>query len=115
MFAALNRNKMKQQLNEIKRLQELAGVVENEVTSIDDPNIHDDVPSVRLTIDDEHGRDTMYVEISGFFHDEGNGKIAVLKNNQPLQDLLAKTLQAEFQKAFRKAVHGVTGEPFGIN
>ena len=58
---------MKQQLNEIKRLQELAGVVENEVTSIDDPNIHDDVPSVRLTIDDEHGRDTMYVEISGFF------------------------------------------------
>jgi hypothetical protein len=105
---------MKQQLNEIKRLQELAGVVENEVTSLDDPNVYDDVPSVRLTIDDEHGKDVMFVEINGFFHDEGNGKIALLKNNKPLQDLLAKTLQSEFQKAFRRAVHSVTGEPFGI-
>jgi hypothetical protein len=105
---------MKQQLNEVKRLQELAGVVENEVNSIDDPNIYDDVPSIRLTIDDSQGRDTMFVEVSAFFHDEGEGKIALLKNNQPLQDLLMKVLQSEFQKAYRKAVHSVTGEPFGI-
>jgi hypothetical protein len=56
----------------------------------------------------------MFVEVSSFFHDEGNGKIAVLKNNPALQAVLTKALQIEFQKAFRRAVHGVTGEPFGI-
>jgi hypothetical protein len=105
---------MKQQLNEVKRMQELAGVVENEVNSIDNPNIFDDVPSVRINIDDTQGRDIMFVDISTFFHDEGDGKIALLKGNEALQELLMKVLQVEFQKAYRKAVHSVTGIPFGI-
>lgn len=106
---------MKQQLNEIKRLQELAGVVdENEVNSIDDPNIFDDVPSVRVTIDDEDGRPKMFLELSAFFHDEGDGKINLLKDNPALQELLMKTVQQQAQKMFRQSVHSILGQPFGI-
>ena len=105
---------MKQQLNEIKRLQELAGVVENEVNAIDDPNIFDDVPSVRITVDDQDGRPKMFLELSAFFHDEGNGKIELLKDNPMLQELLMKAIQQQAQKMFRHTVHSVLGKPFGI-
>ena len=46
---------MKQQLNEVKRLQELAGVVgEEEHNYLEDLNPIDDVPSVKLDIDDKN-------------------------------------------------------------
>jgi hypothetical protein len=106
---------MKHQLNEIKRLQELAGVVdENEVNSLDDPNIYDDVPSVRITIDDEDGRPKMFLELSAFFHDEGDGKIDLLRDNPMLQELLMQAIQQQAQKMFRHTVHSVLGKPFGI-
>ena len=102
-------------MNTLRRFQELAGIAkENEVNSIDDPNMYDDVPSVRINIDDHDGTDKMFIEISSLFHDEGNGKVTLLKNNPALQEVLMKALQVEIQKAFRTAVHSVTGEPFGI-
>lgn len=99
-------------INESKRLQELAGIVgEEEHNYLKDPNPGDDVPSVKLDIDDNG---TMRIELSAFFHDRSNGKIPLLKDNPALQDVVMKAIQIESQKAFRKAVHGVLGIPYGL-
>lgn len=103
---------MKQQLNEIKRLQELAGVVgEEEHNYLDEPNEVDDLPSVKLDVDDNG---LMKINLSTFFHTKDNGKTPLLANNPALQDVLMKAIQIEAQKAFRKAVHGVLGMPYGL-
>ena len=103
---------MKQYINEVKRLQELAGLVgEEEHSYLEDPNPIDDLPSVKLDIDDNG---TMKIELSAFFHDKTNGKIPLLANNPALQDVVMKAIQIEAQKAFRKAVHGVLGIPYGL-
>jgi hypothetical protein len=103
---------MKHPINEIKRLQELAGIVsEDEHNYLEDPNPEDDIPSVKLDIDDNG---TMKIELSAFFHDKSNGKIALLANNPALQDVVMKAIQIESQKAFRRAVHGVLGIPYGL-
>jgi len=39
----------------------------------------------------------------------------ILRNNPALQDKVMQMLQAEFQKTFRRVIHGVLGEPFGLN
>ena len=94
------------------RLQELAGIVgEDEHSMLVDPNPMDDVPSVKLDID-ENG--TMRIELSAFFHDKSNGKIPLLANNPALQEVVMKAIQIESQKAFRRAVHGVLGIPYGL-
>jgi hypothetical protein len=103
---------MKQQLNEAKRLQELAGVVdEEEHNHLPDRELMDDIPSVKLYIND-HGM--MRIKLSAFYHDPSNGKIALLKDNPALQELVMKAIQMETQKAFRRAVHGVLGIPYGL-
>lgn len=103
---------MKQQLNEVKRLQELAGVVgEEEHNYLEDPNPTDDVPSVKLDIDDNG---LMKIELTAFFHTKDNGKVPLLINNPALQEVVMKAIQIESQKAFRKAVHGVLGIPYGL-
>lgn len=103
---------MKRQLNEIKRLQELAGVVgEDEHNFLEDPNPLDDLPSVKLDIDHSG---LMKIELTAFFHDSTNGKVPLLANNPALQEVVMKAIQLESQKAFRKAIHGVLGIPYGL-
>jgi hypothetical protein len=103
---------MKQLINESRRLQELAGIVDEEESNyLEDPNPGDDVPSVKLDIDDNG---TMRIQLSAFFHDRSNGKIPLLANNPALQDVVMKAIQIEAQKAFRRAVHGVLGIPYGL-
>jgi hypothetical protein len=84
---------------------------ESESNYMEDPNPLDDVPSVKLDIDDNG---TMRIELSALFHNKDNGKIPLLKDNPALQDVVMKAIQIESQKAFRKAVHGVLGIPYGL-
>lgn len=103
---------MKQRLNEVKRLQELAGVVdEEEHNHLPDQELMDDVPSVKLYINDNG---MMRIELSAFYHDPSNGKIPLLIGNPVLQELVMEAIQKETQKAFRRAVHGVLGIPYGL-
>lgn len=71
----------------------------------------DDIPTVKIDIDEDNN---MILQLSTFFHDGNNGKIALLKNNPVLQDLLMKAIQIESQKMFRKTVHGILGIPYGL-
>jgi len=103
---------MKQQLNEVKRLQKLAGVVdERESNYLEEPNTIDDIPSVKLDIDDSG---MMKIELTAFYHGPENGKIPLLIDNPVLQELVMRAIQEESQKAFRRAVHGVLGIPYGL-
>jgi hypothetical protein len=98
-------------MNDLKRLKELAGIGEEEFNMIPDENPLDDIPGIKIEIDDNNN---MLVQMSAQYHDSTNGKIALLKNNPVLQDLVMKAVQMETQKAFRKAVHGVLGIPYGL-
>lgn len=86
-------------------------VKEDEQNSLLDNNLLDDIPSVNIDIDDNNN---MTLQLSAFFHSKDNGKIALLKNNPVLQDVLMKAIQVEAQKMFRKTVHGILGLPFGL-
>jgi hypothetical protein len=98
-------------MNDLKRFQELAGIKEEEFNMLPDENPLDDVPGIKIDIDDNNN---MFVQMSAQYHDSTNGKIALLKNNPALQEVLMKSIQIEAQKAFRKAVHGVLGIPYGL-
>ena len=98
-------------MDELKRLKELAGIEEEEVNILPDENPLDDVPGIEIKIDDNNN---MLVQMSAQYHDSTNGKIAMLKDNPALQEVLMKAIQIESQKAFRKAVHGVLGIPYGL-
>ena len=98
-------------MNELKRLKELAGIEEEEINILPDENPLDDVPGIAIKIDDNNN---MFVQMSAQYHDSTNGKIALLKDNPALQEVLMKAIQIESQKAFRKAVHGVLGIPYGL-
>ena len=98
-------------MNELKRFQELAGIQESEVNILPDENPLDDIPGIAINIDDSNN---MMVQMSALYHDSTNGKIALLKDNPALQELVMKAIQQETQKAFRKAVHGVLGIPYGL-
>lgn len=84
---------------------------ESESNQMIDQNPMDDLPSVDMDIDDDGN---MTIRLSAFFHSKDNGKIALLGDNQALQDVLLKAIQLETQKAFRSAVHGVLGKPYGL-
>jgi hypothetical protein len=102
----------KQFIAESKRMQELAGIVdEEEHNYLPDLELMDDLPSVKLYIND-HGM--MRIKLSAFYHDPSNGKIPLLINNPALQELVMKAIQMETQKAFRRAIHGVLGIPYGL-
>jgi hypothetical protein len=98
-------------MNELKRFQELAGIQEREFNIIPDENPLDDVPGIVIHIDDDNN---MFVQMSALYHDSTNGKMALLKDNPALQELVMKAIQQETQKAFRKAVHGILGIPYGL-
>jgi hypothetical protein len=106
-------------LTESTRLKKLAGIneedkstyMEDEDNYLPDPELLDDVPSVKLHIND-HG--LMRIKLSAFYHGPENGKIPLLKDNPVLQELVMKAIQMESQKAFRRAVHSVLGIPYGL-
>ena len=98
-------------MNDLKRLKELAGIGEEEVNMLPDENPLDDIPGIKIQIDDNNN---MLVQMSAQYHDSTNGKIALLKDNHVLQELVMKAIQMETQKAFRKAIHGVLGIPYGL-
>ena len=98
-------------MNELKRLRELAGLEVEETNILPDENPLDDSPGIMIDIDDNNN---MFVQMSAQYHDSTNGKIALLKDNPALQEVLMKSIQIEAQKAFRKAVHGVLGIPYGL-
>lgn len=97
---------------ESKRLKKLAGIEEEEHNFLPEPNVIDDVPSVKLDMDDNG---MMKIEVSAFFHGPENRKTPLLANNKVLQDLLMKAIQQESQNAFRRAVHSVLGIPYGLD
>ena len=107
---------MKQQLNEVKRLQELAGVVsEEEHNSLEDRNLFNDIPSIDISIQtDERGEDCLFMNISTLFHSGGNKKISILKDNPQLQQQVMQVMQSEIQKTFRRVIHSILGEPYGL-
>jgi hypothetical protein len=86
---------------------------ENIAYTLQDENVFDDIPSVTMYIDDSDGTDKAFFEISSMYHGD-NGKMTVLKNNPALQQAVAEVLQKEIQKTFRRVVHGILGEPFGL-
>lgn len=98
-------------ITEFKRLQKLAGIKEED-NFLQDENPLDDIPGISIHIDDDNN---MTVQMTALYHDSTNGKIALLKDNPVLQNLVMKAIQAETQNAFRKAVHGVLGLPFGLD
>ena len=98
-------------MDDLKRLKELAGIKEEEMNMLPDENPLDDAPGIQIKIDDNNN---MLVQMSAQYHDSTNGKIAMLKDNPALQEVVMKAIQIEAQKAFRKAVHGVLGIPYGL-
>ena len=86
--------------------------------SLKDDNPFDDVPSIDIQmVDDKEGASSpkAFVNFSSMYHSGDNGKMEILRNNPALQDKVMQMLQAEFQKTFRRVIHGVLGEPFGLN
>jgi len=85
--------------------------------SLKDNNPFDDVPSIDIQIiDDKEGVSSpkAFVNFSSMYHSGDNGKMEILKNNPALQDKVMMALQSEFQKTFRRVIHGILGEPFGL-
>lgn len=82
-----------------------------------DPNDMDDIPSIEVTlVDDGEGHDPdAFFKMSAMYHSGDNGKMEIFKNNPGLQKAVTALLQKEFQKTFRKVIHGVLGEPFGLD
>jgi hypothetical protein len=86
--------------------------------SLKDDNPFDDVPSIDIQmIDDKEGVSSpkAFVNFSSMYHSGDNGKMEILRNNPALQDKVMMALQAEFQKTFRRVIHGILGEPFGLD
>jgi MinD-like ATPase involved in chromosome partitioning or flagellar assembly len=88
-----------------------ADKIKGTTTSAEDYRVFDDVPSVRIHIDDAEEKPRMFAEIGPVYHSGDNGKVEVLKKDKALQEKLAKRLQKDIQEAFRKAVHELVGEP----
>jgi hypothetical protein len=81
-----------------------------------DPTFKNDVPNVEVELIDDGGiksPDAAF-KVSAFYHDGSNGKMRIFKDNPMLQKAVTALLQKEFQKTFRRVIHGVLGEPFGL-
>jgi hypothetical protein len=95
------------------------GKLHEEVISIEDidPNEKDDIPSIRVDLIDD-GTDSSpeaFFKMSALYHSGNNGKMEIFKNNPTLAKSTITLLQKEFQKTFRRVIHGVLGEPFGLD
>jgi len=80
---------------------------------LEDDNEFDDVPSIKMQIIDDGGSSSpmVFFKMSAMYHDGSNGKMEILKDNPELQQAVMLTLQKEFQKTFRKVIHGILGKP----
>jgi hypothetical protein len=79
-----------------------------------DPNPIDDVPSIEIDLYNDPNNPDALFKMSAMYHNKDNGKMKVLKNNPGLQKAVTALLQKEFQKTFRRVIHSVLGEPFGL-
>lgn len=80
---------------------------------LEDDNEFDDVPSIKIQIIDDESSDSpmVFFKMSAMGHGGSNGKMQILKDNPALQEAVMLTLQKEFQKTFRRVIHGLLGEP----
>ena len=101
-------------VSKLKQLvkEEIRKVLENQSTTTGDEDLFDDLPAVDMHIDD-NGQ--MSINIQAMFHSPANGKVAVLLQNPEIRDEVVYTIQQEAQKLFRKTIHGLAGEPFGLD
>ena len=75
-----------------------------------------DIPSIKITLSDDipsSGPEGEF-QISALYHSGDNGKMSILQKHPGLQKAVTALLQKEFQKTFRKVMHGVLGKPFGL-
>jgi len=100
-----------QQLRSLIR-EELAKALENQSTTTGDDNVYDDLPAVDMHIDDNG---MMSITIQSMFHSPDNGKVAVLLSNPEIRDQVVQTIRQEAQSLFRRTIHGLAGEPFGLD
>ena len=92
------------------------GLKENITKIVDiDPNPMDDIPSIKIDLVNDPNSPEAFFNMSAMYHSGDNGKMKVLKNNPELQKAVIALLQKEFQKTFRRVIHGVLGKPFGLN
>jgi hypothetical protein len=87
-----------------------------EFNKVEDTNDFDDIPSIKMQIIDDNSLQSpmAFFEISAMYHDGSNGKMEILKNNKELQEEVLNTLQKELQNTFRRVIHGILGEPYGL-
>jgi len=87
-----------------------------EFNKLQDDNEFDDIPTIKMQIiDDGEGNSPMvFFKMSAMYHDGSNGKMQILKDNPEQQEEVMATLQKEFQKTFRRVIHGILGEPNGL-
>ena len=88
-----------------------------EFNKIEDDNEFDDIPSIKMQIidDGEENSPSVFFKMSAMYHDGSNGKMEKLKDDPKLQEEVMNTLQEEFQKTFRRVIHSILGEPFGLD
>jgi hypothetical protein len=113
-------NILKKALEDAYRALDPNVKIEEEVSylSLKDDNPFDDVPSIDIQIiDDKEGASSpkAFVNFSSMYHSGDNGKMEILRNNPALQDKVMMALQSEFQKTFRRVIHGILGKPFGLD
>lgn len=84
---------------------------ETQSTTTGDENLYDDLPAVDMHIDD-NGH--MSISINAMFHSPDNKKVAVLIQNPELRAQVLNVLRQEAQNLFRRTIHGIAGEPFGL-
>jgi len=79
----------------------------------------DDLPTVTLTIMDDSFENsqapTLKLDLSAMWHSGDNGKIQILKDNPELQQEVMQKMQKEVQATFRKVIHSILGEPYGLD
>ena len=91
------------------------GLKENITKIVDiDPNPMDDVPSIKVDLVNDPNSPDAFFKMSAMYHSGDNGKMKIFRNNPGLQKAVTALLQKEFQKTFRKVIHGTLGEPFGL-
>jgi len=92
---------------------------ELEIDKLDGDSDTDDLPTVTLTIMDDNFNGfqgpTLKLDLSALWHSGDNGKIQLLKDNPELQQEIMQKMQKEVQATFRKVIHGILGEPYGLD
>jgi len=92
---------------------------ELKIDKLDGNSDVDDLPTVTLTIMDDSFENsqapTLKLDLSAMWHSGDNGKIQILKDNPELQQEVMQKMQKEVQATFRKVIHSILGEPYGLD